>query len=117
MRYEAPDTIDAATGLLAAAGGNAHVLAGGTDLLVRLRAGFIDPELVVDIKRIEETRTIEEVDGGFQVGLDRLGGLGSSRPLLETLAEPLEVHEWISFNGMSRPWRTEGWPPKPALNS
>ena len=35
-----------------AAKGSIYVPAGGTDLLVRMRTGFIEPDLVVDIKRI-----------------------------------------------------------------
>tara|TARA_Y100001934_G_scaffold99055_1_gene121984 strand:- start:77272 stop:78138 length:867 start_codon:yes stop_codon:yes gene_type:complete len=68
MRFEAPETIDAAVSLLANASGEARVLAGGTDLLVQLRADMIEPELVVDIKRIAETRTVTEEDGGYRVG-------------------------------------------------
>ncbi len=68
MRYEAPGSIDEAVALLAAANGKARVLAGGTDLLVQLRAGMISPELVVDVKRIPETRTIAAEDGGFRIG-------------------------------------------------
>ena len=68
MRFEAPETIDAAISLLANASGEARVLAGGTDLLVQLRADMIEPELVVDIKRIAETRTVIEEDGGYRVG-------------------------------------------------
>ena len=52
MRYEAPNSIDKAVELLAAAKGLAFVLAGGTDLLVRMRSGFVEPDLVVDVKRI-----------------------------------------------------------------
>ena len=48
MRYEAPDSVSGAVALLAAARGDARVLAGGTDLLVQLRAGRVEPELVVD---------------------------------------------------------------------
>ncbi|HEX5694565.1 MAG TPA: xanthine dehydrogenase family protein subunit M, partial [Arenimonas sp.] len=48
--------------------GSAFVLAGGTDLLVRLRTGFIEPDLVVDIKRIAATRAIETTAGGFRIG-------------------------------------------------
>ena len=39
MQYEAPRTLEAASALLAGAAGTARVLAGGTDLLVQIRAG------------------------------------------------------------------------------
>ena len=68
MRFEAPVSVDAAVSLLAGTSGDTRVLAGGTDLLVQLRADMIEPELVVDIKRIAETRTVTEEDGGFRVG-------------------------------------------------
>ncbi len=69
MRYESPETIDAAVGLLAGAAGEARILAGGTDLLVQLRAEMIEPDLVVDIKRIPEMQTItSNEDGGFKIG-------------------------------------------------
>ena len=68
MRYEAPETFESAVALLAAASGEARVLAGGTDLLVQLRAGLIEPELVVDVKRIPEVHAITAEDGGFRIG-------------------------------------------------
>ncbi len=68
MRYEAPETVDAAVALLAAASGEARILAGGTDLLVQLRAELIEPELVVDVKRIPELTGISKENGGFRVG-------------------------------------------------
>jgi carbon-monoxide dehydrogenase medium subunit len=57
-----------ATSLLAKEKGAAYVLAGGTDLLVRLRTGFIEPDLVVDIKKIAATRAIAIAGGGFKIG-------------------------------------------------
>ena len=57
-----------ATTLLAKEKGAAYVLAGGTDLLVRLRTGFIEPDLVVDIKKIGATRAIATAGGGFKIG-------------------------------------------------
>ena len=68
MRYEAPESVEAAVRLLAGGGPRGRVLAGGTDLLVQLRAGVIAPELVVDIKRIGETREIRVEDGMLVVG-------------------------------------------------
>jgi carbon-monoxide dehydrogenase medium subunit len=68
MRYEAPDSLDAATALLASAPGTARVLAGGTDLLVQLRAGMIAPDLVVDVKHIPGMNQISAENGGFRIG-------------------------------------------------
>jgi CO/xanthine dehydrogenase FAD-binding subunit len=68
MRYEAPKTFEEAVKLLAGATGEARVLAGGTDLLVQMRTGRIEPELVVDLKHIPATRTITEENGGFRIG-------------------------------------------------
>ncbi len=68
MRYEAPGTIDKAVSLLAAESGLARVLAGGTDLLVQLRSGFVEPDLVVDIKRIAGMRRIVAEKGGYRIG-------------------------------------------------
>jgi len=68
VRYEAPETIEGAVKLLAGGGPRGRVLAGGTDLLVQLRAGMIAPELVVDIKRIDETREIREEGGRLVIG-------------------------------------------------
>ncbi len=68
MRYEAPETTAAAVELLAGEGPRCRVLAGGTDLLVQLRAGAIAPELVVDIKRIHDARTIRVEEGALVVG-------------------------------------------------
>jgi carbon-monoxide dehydrogenase medium subunit len=68
MRYEAPTTIKEAAGLLAKAKGNAFVLAGGTDLLVRMKSGLTDPDLVVDIKRIPSLQTVSRTAAGFRIG-------------------------------------------------
>ena len=68
MRYEAPTTLNDAISLLSNATGDAWVLAGGTDLMVQLRAEMIEPELVVDIKRIAILNTIANDGGAFKIG-------------------------------------------------
>ncbi|MGD9830320.1 MAG: xanthine dehydrogenase family protein subunit M [Hyphomicrobiaceae bacterium] len=69
MRYEAPQTLEAAARLLAESAGKARVLAGGTDLLVQIRSEILEPEIVVDIKKISELRTVdEEPSRGFRIG-------------------------------------------------
>src|SRR3989475_9786206 len=68
MRYEAPESLEGAVALLAGATGEARVLAGGTDLLVQMRADIVDPELIVDIKKIAETRAVTLEQGGWRIG-------------------------------------------------
>jgi carbon-monoxide dehydrogenase medium subunit len=68
MRYEKPTTLEAATALLASAGTDARVLAGGTDLLVQIRSRVLSPAVVVDIKGIEETRRITKDGSGYTIG-------------------------------------------------
>jgi carbon-monoxide dehydrogenase medium subunit len=68
MQYEAPETTKAAVALLAKAKGSAYVLAGGSDLLVRMRGGFVEPDLVVDIKRIKPMREVKKSATGFTIG-------------------------------------------------
>ena len=53
FHYVRPTTLEAAVATLQESGARATLLAGGTDLLVRLRSGRIRPAVVVDLKRIE----------------------------------------------------------------
>ena len=68
MRYEAPESVSAAVSLLSGSGGSGRVLAGGTDLLVQLRAEMVEPGLIVDVKGIPEMRSVSSEGGGFRVG-------------------------------------------------
>ncbi|HZP39282.1 MAG TPA: xanthine dehydrogenase family protein subunit M [Methylomirabilota bacterium] len=83
MRYEAPDSLEGAVALLAGARGDARVLAGGTDLLVQMRADILEPELIVDIKRIPETRTVTEERGGWRIGAAVTGAELTEHPRLK----------------------------------
>ena len=58
LRYEAPESVSAAVALLAGAKGTTRVLAGGTDVIVQMETELIEPELIVDIKKIPEVRGI-----------------------------------------------------------
>ena len=68
MRYARPSSLNDAISLLAEARGNAFVLAGGSDLLVRMKGGFVEPDLVVDIKSIDGLDEIRETADGFTIG-------------------------------------------------
>lgn len=68
IRYERPQTAEAAVALLAAAQCPARVLAGGTDLLIQMRSGRLEPQLLVDVKGIPEMTSISSEDGAFRFG-------------------------------------------------
>jgi CO/xanthine dehydrogenase FAD-binding subunit len=67
--YERPTHLEDALALLAEQGPEARPLAGGTDLIIRLRDGTIQPRLVVDVKGIAELDgEIREADGYLRIG-------------------------------------------------
>jgi len=69
FEYAAATTVDEAVSLLAARGERARILAGGTDILVQLREGLRQADLVVDIKRIPAlTQTSFTAQGGLRLG-------------------------------------------------
>jgi len=81
IQYVAPGTLDEAIGAFNAAGDSARILAGGTDLLVQMRAGMVRPGLIVDIKKITEMNSIDEAaDGSFTVGAAVSGAVLEEHP-------------------------------------
>jgi carbon-monoxide dehydrogenase medium subunit len=69
FEYERPSSLAGALALLAEHGGDARLLAGGTDLIIRLRDGTIRPRVVVDVKGIAELDgEIRESDGYLRIG-------------------------------------------------
>jgi len=68
LKYEAPSSLGDAIALLARASGTSRVLAGGTDVIVQMETDLIEPDLVVDIKKIPQLREIAIENGAFRVG-------------------------------------------------
>jgi CO/xanthine dehydrogenase FAD-binding subunit len=67
--YERPTKLAEAVALLADPAAEARPLAGGTDLIIRLRDGTLRPRTVVDVKAIDEIDDgIREIDGVLTVG-------------------------------------------------
>jgi len=66
--YARPTTLDEAVALLQLHGPEARLLAGGTDLIIRLRDGTLHPGVVVDLKHIPELRpAVRERDGYISI--------------------------------------------------
>ena len=67
--YERPTSLADAIARLAQFGADARPLAGGTDLIIRLRDRTVEPGLVVDVKRILELDDgIRETETGRTIG-------------------------------------------------
>jgi CO/xanthine dehydrogenase FAD-binding subunit len=67
--YERPTGLEDAIRLLVDQGQEARLLAGGTDLIIRLRDGTIRPRTVVDVKGIAELDgEIRQGDGHLMIG-------------------------------------------------
>ncbi len=69
MRYHAPKSVAEAVALASAATGTTRFLAGGTDVLVQLRAGMTTPDDLIDLKKIPGISEIAATpDGGWRIG-------------------------------------------------
>ncbi len=84
--YHHPTALPALFDLMHQNPGAYKLLAGGTDLLVRLKSGRIAPEAVIDIKAIPEIQgSIERVGKSYVIGaLTLMADLESAPAILQT---------------------------------
>lgn len=67
--YVRPEALDDLVALMENHGPAAQLLAGGTDVVTRLRRGRIRPDIVIDLKRVDGLRAdIVEQDGALRIG-------------------------------------------------
>lgn len=66
--YESPTTLKEAIQLLSSQNGGARPLAGGTDLIDHMRLGRLTPQVLVDVKKIDELNVLRADDSGLHVG-------------------------------------------------
>ena len=85
FRYFEASTVSEAAAILAREGAGAHPLAGGTDLLVRMKRGDLAPGTLVNLKRIPGLGRIErEPGGGIRVGALAVISAIEHSPLVRT---------------------------------
>jgi CO/xanthine dehydrogenase FAD-binding subunit len=85
--YVRPDTLEEALALLRQHGTRAKLLAGGTDLIVRLRRRQVQPVVVVDVKRAARLRSdVVEVDSRLRIGANAV--------ITDILADPRIRHHF-----------------------
>jgi CO/xanthine dehydrogenase FAD-binding subunit len=83
FNYARPETLAEAVRLLVEGGPDARVLAGGTDLIIRLRDGSLWPPLVVDVKRVPELAP------GIRVDANGALAIGATTTMTELAGHPL----------------------------
>src|ERR1700682_6849564 len=66
--YRSPSTLDEALGVLAERGDDAKVMAGGQSLIPLLKLRFAQPQLILDIGRIQGLSEIKRDDGHVSIG-------------------------------------------------
>ena len=66
--YLGPDTLEAALDLLAFHKDDAKILAGGTDLLVRMKKRLLKPKVLISLKALNELSYIKKQDGYIKIG-------------------------------------------------
>lgn len=81
--YFAPQRLEEAVSLLRRYGSKAALLAGGTDLLLRLERRLVAPSVVVDLKKIRHLRGIQSNRIGLRIGALTLMEEITSSPLVQ----------------------------------
>ncbi len=88
LEYYQPRTTDELTSVLDRTRG--RVLAGGTDVLPRLRRGLLNEACLIDISRVADLRYIRQVDGHIEIG--------ALTTLAELLHSPLIQREALALS-------------------
>ena len=91
FEYASPNSLKQAVGLLSQSWGESEVLAGGTDLLGRMKDYVSSPRRVVNIKGLPGVHAISRDKGGLRIGalvtLDRIAEASDVRENYPALAQ------------------------------
>lgn len=84
--YERPGNLQEALELLHAHGANCRILAGGTDLLVRMKQRLTSPTHVISIRALPELDFIKQTEDLFRIGTAvRLSDILACKPIQDRL--------------------------------
>ncbi len=80
--YERPRDLQEALELLQSYGSDCKVLAGGTDLLVRMKQGLVTPKYLISLKSSSELAEIKESEDTLRIGAAvKLSGILAYQPV------------------------------------
>ncbi len=96
FHYHEPETLNEALRLMDEIGGQASILAGGTDLLVNMKKRKVSPEHLVNLSRIQQLKAASEKPGSLSIGagvtisqLQEINKIGADFRALFAAAESL----------------------------
>jgi CO/xanthine dehydrogenase FAD-binding subunit len=96
FEYRSPETLTEACRILGEWGPRGKIIAGGTDLVISLRKGEAQPQMLIDVTRIPQLREIEEADGEIRIGAAVTHGEVSSSRLIQQYGKVLsEAASWV----------------------
>jgi carbon-monoxide dehydrogenase medium subunit len=86
FQYHQPETIEEVCLLLSEHGDDAKILAGGSDLVVKMKQGFLHPEHIINIKKLRELDFIRKDEKVYVIGsLTRLNDIATHQDLRRDL--------------------------------
>ncbi len=83
FEYSGPETIEDALDLLAEHRDDAKILAGGTDLLVRMKKGLLSPKVLISLKALNNLSYIRKQENDDSIAI------GARTPLADIIASEL----------------------------
>ncbi len=89
FEYRETTTLDEALALLRAHGADATPIAGGTSLVLMMKQGLVQPELVVDLRRIDALRGIRSGSDGLEIGALETHRAIETSPVVRTFSPAL----------------------------
>jgi CO/xanthine dehydrogenase FAD-binding subunit len=96
FEYRTPETITEACRVLGEWGPRGKIIAGGTDLVINLRKGEAQPQILIDVTRIPELRRIKEAGAKISIGPAVTHGEIASSKLIQRYGKVLsDAASWV----------------------
>ena len=95
FEYRVPETVEEAIELLGSGGAQARLMAGGTDLIMKMKLGAISPGLVISLKKIDG---LDEIAFSEKTGLT----IGATALLADVASHPDVVRRYPAIAEAAR---------------
>ena len=95
FEYLKPENLDQLLDMLAEHKSDAKILAGGTDLLVRMKKGLLAPKYIISLKALDSLSYIKDESGCIKIG--------ARTPIADIIAsKPIQKHAQALFQACEK---------------